>query len=589
MKNSSREFKFQFNQFIGIIVAIILFGSIPFFEHYYLPTKSKYKSTPSFNLAEVSQKIGLKNKHSEFPVHDGLKHIKPYLSHAAAGASVSVVDINNDGYMDIYVTNSDLNSKNKLFINIKNGTLVEASGYTNIRDINKDHPSLRSMFFDYDNDGDKDLLILTTYCHKVFQNDSGVFKNITEQSGIKECFPAFASNVIDIDNDGYLDIIIAGYFKKIDLLRDLPDTKLMPTSFVNATNGGPVYLYRNNKNGSFSRIEKKAKFNAKGWVIAVGTYDLRNTGRSDVWLATDYGSDQLFFNNGDGTFENQSKLVQQKFSRNGMSAEIADIDDDGRPAVFVTNIYQPDIKPGYNMLWKPQADGRFINISEERNVAHCGWSWGAKFLDLDNDSRLDLIVSNGFISNSKTKNYWYQMSVLDASDSKIIENAKLWPPLGDASISGYQKKCIYKNKNGKFIDVTSATPLESDLMDGRAIVNIDLKNNGRQSFLITNQGEQLHFYENVGEDKNNWIGFSLIGVTSNRDAIGAKIKMFLSGRTITRELQPFNGFSSQSDGRIHIGLGASSNYERIEFLWPSGKKTALRNLEINKYHEIKEP
>ena len=547
---------------------------------------------PPFILVESSKQAGLINIHQKFEVSPKLKNIAPMLA-ALAGASVAVTDYNRDGWMDVYVTNAKKNSLNKLFRNNHDGTFTDVAQQAGVADVNRGGGSFDALFFDYDNDGYDDLLLAAYPCLKLFHNNgNGTFTDVTQKSGLHHCGNTYAMNVVDYDNDGYLDVIVADYYKPVNLLH--PQTTKFMWNGTYATNGGPIAVFHNNGNGTFSKVKGNLGITSRGWTWAIGVYHLLGSAYPDLFFATDFGPSQLYQNLGKGQFQNRSELINgtDDFS---MSAEMADIDNDERPNVSVSGIYEPNSASSIygNSLWKFLDSQKAIDIARKRRIAHCGWSWGQKFIDFDNDGLLDLVVANGFIS-AGPKDYRYQAGILGQGMGELFLDAARWPPENDTSFDGYQQKCLFHNLGKYFEDVTEEVGLGNDFSDGRGVAAIDPLNNGHVGFLMANVGQPLHFYENKTQNQNHWIGFSLQGTKSNRDGFGTIIRLKNGPTTMTRELEPANGFMSESDPRLHFGLGRNPKIKEIDILWPSGTRQKLteknlKNFHIDRYNFIKEP
>jgi enediyne biosynthesis protein E4 len=546
-------------------------------------------AAPAFDLREAAREVGLVHRHERLVPHPSIANIGPMLA-GLAGAAASVVDYDGDGRPDVYLTSQNKGSRNALFRNKGDGTFEDVSDRAGLGDVNQKAGSLRALFFDWDNDGRRDLLLSTTFCPRVFHNKGdGTFEDVSEKSGIDHCGYAYASNAVDYDGDGFLDVIVGDYYAPVDFFAP-STTKFVYNRFYYADNGGPILVYHNERDGTFKRVPDNLGIKSRGFTHAVGIYDLRGTGRPDLYFATDFNADQLYLNEGGGRFsDGSSRFLGQKYSRFGMNAEIADLEGDGRPSVYVTDIDEPGHIPSKNALWKMTADGHLQNEAEARGVGKCGWSWGAKFLDLDNDGELDLVVSNGMVSQSKKDDYWYRIGVVEASGSSLGEDAKSWPTFGDASWAGYQKKCVFRRRGSKFEDVTAETGLRDDDADGRALAAIDLLGDGRLSLVEATVGSDARFYRNQQQGNGHWIGFDLTGTRSNRDAFGARVTIRLDGKTMIRELWPANGLQSQSDHRLHFGLGPSPAIRAVTVRWPSGAQQELGSPAIDRYHSITEP
>jgi hypothetical protein len=542
-----------------------------------------------FRLTEASREVGVVNLHEKLTIHPSLRRVEGFLQ-GLAGASVAVADFDGDGWPDIYLANSALGSRNRLFRNNHDGTFTDVAEKAGVADVNRDAGTLRAVFFDYDNDGREDLLLTTSYCPKLFHNNGdGTFTDVTKKAGLdKHCGYAYAVNVFDYDGDGYLDIVIGDYYKPVDLSHP-STTKFMFNRLFWADNGGPITVYHNNRDGTFTPVPGALGIKSRGWSHAIGVYDLRHTGHPDLFFATDFNFDQLYYWRPGPRYEDVTSLLGAKYSHFGMNAEIADLDNDGRPTIYTTEIYEPGhAEIAEDNLWKV-GDAGFRNLARERGVAHCGWSWGAKFVDLDNDGNLDLVVTNGMVSADPKSDYWFSLETVNAAGDKTREDVSDWPLFGNKSFSGYQKKCVFYNSGGRFEDVSALTGLGDDDSDGRGLAAIDYLNNGSLSLVEAAVGQPARFYRNEQLNGNHWIGFKLIGRRSNRDAFGAEVSVELKDKTLSAELEPANGLQSQSDSRLHFGLGASSDVRRVLIRWPSGIRQTLRQFKSDRYNTVEEP
>ncbi len=580
----------------GLFIALAVFGGASLLGHGPMnqemriqmdENKPLFLPTLNFKLTEVSDITGVKNTHQGYSVDSRLAHVGPYLS--AVGASVAVVDFNNDGWPDIYLNNSAPGSKNLLFKNNHDGTFTEMAEKAGIADVNSPYPSTRAIFFDVNNSGYKDLFLLS-YCPRLFLNQhNGTFSEVTKDSSFGCGF--FYGGINVFDRDGLLDLVVSRYFGR-DVLGDQINGFLMPNSFHNATNGESAVIFRNDGKGHFFPAPDNYGIEYSGWSHAIGVYDIQGTGRPDLWFPTDYNLDKLYLNNGKNGFKNASEAIRRGYySRNGMSVDFANLGKDGHPVAYVSHIYIPGQRITGNVMWEWQGNGEFSEIAREKGVESCGWSWGAKFFDLNNDGNLDLLVGNGFISDSREKNYWYPMNVLDSALGEMMKDVTYWPPMDNASLAGYEKPCLFLNDGQKFVNVAELTPFGQSLEDERGVAYIDYMNNGSLSFVLANQKQQSKFYQNRQLNANQWIGFKLVGSKSNRAAFGAEVTLNLEHRKLIRQLQPINGYASQSDDRLHFGLGLHPNIQSIRIRWPSGiqQGVEMRKVRIGQYNTIYEP
>ncbi|MDE2291955.1 MAG: CRTAC1 family protein, partial [Elusimicrobia bacterium] len=547
------------------------------------------KSDLSFDLVDETIKAGLVFKHEKLTVPDVIKNVGPWIASASVG--VAVADVNGDGLPDVYVTNMAVGSRNALFLNKGDGTFVEAGDGSGIADVNERGSSFRPLFFDFDGDGRPDLFLTTDKCPKVFHNEGGgVFKDISAESKFTGCSPGWAANAIDLDGDGVMDVVVAGYFPPVDF-QDPKTMYFMQDSLTDADNGGPLVAYRNDGHGHFTPFPGNLGLKSRGWVHAVGVWDIDGDGRPDLYLATDYGDDQLYINKGRGVFVDESAKLLNKYSRTGMNDDFAQLAGDAGPSVYVTHIYEPPYKLGGNTLWTWDARGRVRERAADLGAGECGWAWGAKFVDLDLDGREDLVVTNGYISANPDKSYWYRMSVLAEASRRMISDARTWPPMEDASMSGYQTKCVFHNEGGHFRLVTEETGMRGDVSDGRALALIDVMGDGRSSVIEANQGQALRFYRNLprGGAQPHWLGLSLSATRTSREAWGARVTVRTPRGARVRELEPADGFVSQSDPRLVFGLGADPRVSSVTVRWPSGQVQELGALAPDRYHAVVEP
>ena len=233
-------------------------------------------------------------------------------------------------------------------------------------------------------------------------------------------------------------------------------------------------------------------------------------------------------------------------------------------------------------------DERFQEVARDA-VADAGWAWGAQFGDLDNDGRLDLFVTNGFISADPERSYWYAMSKIAGAARHIFEDAANWPAFGDASLSGYERSRVLWNRgDGELVDVAEAVGVQ-DRLDGRAVAVVDLFERGSLDLVVANQNGPALVYQNRAPATHRWVLFRLEGTRSNRSAIGASVTVRAGELTQTKVVDGGMGFASQNDRRLHFGLGEARRVDRVEIEWPSGVRQALTDLETDRLHVIREP
>ena len=292
--------------------------------------------------------------------------------------------------------------------------------------------------------------------------------------------------------------------------------------------------------------------------------------------------------------------------KSGMNVCLGDILNQGRLALYISNITEPGNLVQGNNLWiaageTPQGRPRYLNQASTLNVERGGWSWGAKFGDLNNDGRLDLYLTNGYITADKDQSYWYDYGKIAGGLKGLIGDAQLWPPIGRQSLAGRQQKCVWLNKGGDFTDVAAAVGT-TDTYDGRAVVLADLFNTGVLDVLVANQKGPLLLYRNTVMSGRDWIQFELEGGArpqdekgwSNRSAIGAFVRLYWKqgpDGPIQQQLQVVaagEGYASQGMFRLHFGLGEDARIEKVVIQWPAGKIQTITAPKTGLLHKISE-
>jgi len=547
-----------------------------------------------FYLQEVSQQAGIHFVHQAPVLDEKLEGIMPQV--ASMGAAVSIVDFDRDGWPDIYVTNSQLGSKNCLYRNQHDGTFKDVAGELGIADVNRPGTgvSMGAVWGDYDNDGYEDLLLYKWGRSELFHNDGGHgFTRATEQAGLPKWINANTAVWFDYDGDGLLDLFIGGYYSEDFDLWHLSTTKIMPDSFEYAENGGRKYLFHNLGNGKFEEVSGKLGISSRRWALAASAADLRGTGHPDLFIANDYGVSELYLNDGKRFNEAGEETGVGFAPKSGMNVAYGDIFNQGRYSVYVSNISEEGILIQGNNLWVQQGDAggaiKFDNLARDLGVELGGWSFGAQFGDLNNDGTLDLYLTNGYVSLDRNRSYWYDFSHVAGGNSTIIGDAKNWPAMDGRSLSGYQQKRVWLNDgSGKFVDVAQAVGV-TDTYDGRAVALADLWNTGALDVIVANQRGPLLIYKNTVSPENKWIEFELEGTESNRSAIGASVTLFWNGQQQVQEVSGGSGFAAQNQRRLHFGLGKDPGIEKAVIRWPSGKQQTLDSLAPGQIYRVKEP
>lgn len=541
-------------------------------------------------LREVSQEWGVAFKHRRPNVHASLKNIEAQIT--AVGAAVSVCDADSDGLPDLYVTSSADGSKNALFRNRGAGSFEEVAQVAGIADLNHGLASMGSVWADMDNDGDQDAFIYGWGQCRLMRNEGSLrFSDVSEDVADLGHINSNAATWFDYDRDGWLDLYVTGYYAEEHNLRELETTRIMHDSFEFSRNGGRNRLFRNLGNGRFEETTEESGLGATRWTYAAVSADFDRDGWPDLYLANDYGPEELYFNREGRHFELATGIGLEGESKSGMCVALGDAWSEGKLSVFVTNISEHGyLFQGNNLRVNLLGStGRMLQLAEGP-VADCGWAWGAQFADLDDDGFQDLVVANGFVSASQERDYWYQMSKISLATGDVIADAALWPAFEDRSLSGYQRTRVLRNlgtRSGRFMEVGEKVGIE-DTYDGRAVSIADLDADGRVDVIIANQRGPLLIYHNESENSGSWVAFDLQGTRSNRDAIGAEIEVVYGERRSLQVLTSASGFASQNQMQLHFGLGTQPGPVQATIRWPSGMTTQLENLDLNKVHRVVE-
>jgi hypothetical protein len=561
------------------------------------PVSSRY----GFHLTESAHAAGLSFTHEGPTLDPKLAHIMPQV--ASMGAALAVADVDADGHNDLYVTNSKEGSRNRFFRNRSDGTFEEIAERLGVADVNQPDTgvSMGAVFGDYDNDGYEDLFLYKWGRPELFHNDGGrAFTRVTT-AGLPPWANINTAVWLDYDRDGRLDLFLGGYYAERLNLWKLADTKIMPESFEYANNGGRKYLYRNLGGGRFEDVSAKVGLVSTRWALAAVAADLRGTGYPDLFIANDYGVSELFVNEG-GRFREAGRETGVGYApKSGMNASVGDVLNQGRFAIYVSNISEEGILLQGNNLWVPSGGTRerpvYENLARAMGIDLGGWSFGAQFGDLNNDGFLDLYLVNGYVSASRDESYWYDYSKVAGGHNIVIGDAANWPAMGTRSLAGYQPKKVWINDgSGAFVDVAQMVGA-TDRHDGRAVALADFTGRGALDVAVANQRGPLLLYKNEVAPDRRWIAFALEGgcrndaggaPCSNRSAIGAQVEVFWKGGRQVQEVSGGSGFCAQNQRGLHFGLGAAG-VERAVIRWPSGKTQELTAPEAGRVHRIQEP
>ena len=557
-----------------------------------------------FWMHDVAAEQGVTFEHHQVALDPQIANVEPHV--AAMGAAVAVADVNRDGRPDLYFTDSAFGHDNALYVQQPDGTFRDEAQQAGVTGDNRDGEgaSMAAVWADADNDGDEDLYVTKWGYGRLLRNElvpSGqlTFTDVTLPAGLRRWMNSNSALWFDYDKDGLVDLYVAGYFPDELDLWHLKTTRIMQDSFEFATNGGHNVLWRNlgpDAQGvpRFEDVTARTNTDSTRWTLALASADFDGDGWPDLYLANDYGPEELLHNVRGERFELASVGLGED-SKSGMSVTLGDTRNAGRLDVYVTNICKNGyLYQGNNLRLNGLPDGGKLDNVAADVVADCGWAWGAQFGDLDNDGWLDLYVVNGFVSADRDRDYWYDMSLVATAAGNVFEDTRNWAPIGGKSLSGYERSRVLQSQHGRrYLDVAAAVGV-TDLLDGRAVALADLWNRGVLDVIVANQKGPALIYRNDVAPGRDWIGFDLTGSASNRSAIGAQVTLRWSAQggpeqVQTQIIEGGAGFCSQNDRRLHFGLGPGARVAQATILWPSGREQVLTAPEVGALHAVTEP
>ncbi len=497
-------------------------------------------------------------------------------------AGAALLDYDNDGLLDIYLTNgakmteldkSEPRFWNRLYHNLGNWKFADVTAKAGVKGHGYD---LGVAVADYDNDGFPDILVLGLRGNTLYHNrGDGTFEDVSTKAGLDKPDPQYGTlwsvdaAFFDYDNDGKLDLFVSNYC--------VWDAKTEPLCGPGGLNdychpnnykGLPNSLYHNNGDGTFTDVSVKSgirKVIGKG--MGIGLADFDGDGYLDLFVANDTEPNLLFHNLRNGTFEEIGFMAGVAYPEagkalSGMGADARDIDDDGKPDIFHTALSSETMP-----VFRNQGHNSFVEVTARAGVSSASLSragWSNAIADFNNDGKKDLFVAGG--------------DVMD--------------PTGEFHEKVAQTNLVLANLGSfRFADATPGAGPEFSTKRathrGGAFGDID--NDGRLDAVVTALDESVELWRNLSPAPNRWLSIRTVGTKSNRDGIGAEITLTMPSGVRHNHVNSSVGYGGASDMRVHFGLGKDETVTRLEVRWPSGIRQVLENVPTNQVLTVKEP
>lgn len=537
---------------------------------------SVHDSAPQIQFEDIAKKAGL-----NFVLHNGAtgEFHQPELMLGG----VAVLDYDNDGCMDIYFTNgaampslqkTDAQYSNRLFRNNCNGTFTDVTQQAGVAG---DGYSMGVAIGDYDNDGYPDIFVAGVNRNILYHNrGDGTFEDATRKAGLVGLEPHYgklwsdSAAWVDIDNDGWLDLVVTNYVQWDPKLEPRCGTPQHPLYCdPSAYHGTPDQIFRNNHDGTFTDITSSSGVGTsigRGMGVAIADYD--NDGLPDIFVANDTVPNFLFHNLGHDKFEEVAMLAGVALNDNGrpvasMGADFRDYDNDGLPDLVFTDMVNDTYQLFRNTGKAPAFEDATTTSGlalETRGLT----GWGAGLYDFDNDGYKDLFTANSHFPGLER----------ELGTETTLPNS------------------VFRNEgNGRFADVSKTAGGDFQLSGHyRGVAFADFDNDGRVDAVVSNVDGPARLFRNITPDAGHWLALKLRGTRSNRDGIGAKIAVTLpSGRKLYNHCTTSVGYASSSESLVRFGFGKDTAAKLIEIRWPSGAVQDLRNVEADRVLNVREP
>ncbi|WP_034042067.1 VCBS repeat-containing protein [Wocania ichthyoenteri] len=554
------------------------------------------ETTVFTSIPESHSNVSFQNKVTENLYFNFLNY-----SYIYNGGGVAVGDINNDGLEDIYFVSNQ--ESNKLYLNKGDFVFEDITEKANVKD--NDGWSTGVTMVDINNDGWLDMYVCKSGSikdsrlrqNKLFINQkNNTFKEEAKKYGLDQHGFSTQAYFFDYDKDDDLDMYLVNH--RIDFQNNII---INPTLQKQLTQEDSDHLFRND-NGKFVNVTEQSKIANKAWGLSASIGDFNNDDWPDVYVANDFlEPDFLYINNHDGTFTDASKTYFKHISTNSMGSDFADINNDLLPDLLVLDMMAADrkrgkenmatmstenfnlmVKSGYhhqymsNMLQLNNGEGSFSEIGQLSGIAKTDWSWAPLIADFNNDGFNDIFITNGIENDLSNQDFRTKMRQNIMNHKKVtLEEAIAMMP--STKLSNYM---FTNNADYTFKDVSKDFGLD-EKVNSNGAAYVDLDNDGDLDLVVNNQSEKASIYRN--KTKANYIKVSLKGNDENKNAIGAKVKVYTNGTQQIKEIYPSRGYQSSVSYNLIFGLGNSKIIDSLKVVWNDNKSQVLMQVEANKH------
>ncbi|HRK08470.1 MAG TPA: CRTAC1 family protein [Pseudobdellovibrionaceae bacterium] len=513
--------------------------------------------------------------------------------------SVAVADLDGDGELDLVLTSPDQEVGVRIFQGSRSGRWQDV---TRAWRLSAGDMVSRVIAADVNGDGRADLLMSRYGCHQVFVQVQRAgppqFAEIPDAFG-GVCSNAVGLNVGDLDGDSHLDVMLANYWFEDDLREKIPRTPRLRSTWLSQT-GGQSQILWGDGTGKFRAAAEAHRSIAhlpRSYANNFSLFDVDADGRLDFYQANDYQFDRLVLNRPEGFIDVTDQYIPRRFhGLNGMNTDVGDWNGDGLLDLYVGNISAPPFMAYNNVLWTRSSEGGFFDASRSTGTGNCGWTWSGRWADFDNDSRLDLFVVNGRFrgrgaTEAQAGSLWHARAMATDIPAflRALDPSIDYPSTARRQLSSFQASCLFVQQDGgRFEDHARASGV-TDLEDGYGVASLDFNHDGRMDLVVVNRAAPVMLYVNQTQQVGDWLGVELRNRAGRPATWGSLVELRgADGWKRVALAYPTNTFNSQSDPRLHFGLGDAKGPFEVEVQWRKGVREVFQLTHHNAYHRIQE-